>query len=264
MHLHLHAKAEEKWGRQSLTQDSPNARKSRVAPSSSNDSRPLLQSLERGIEALRWEPRSAWASYYAEQASYEQPAFDRKRAVLAGWLERLRPRTVWDLGANTGRFSKLAVERGADAVAFDRDPACVELMYRDVKASKAERLLPLIADLANPSPGIGWGNAERMTLDQRGPVDLLLALALMHHLAIGNNVPFAGIADYFSRLARRAIVEFVPRTDAMVTRMMGGREDAFPDYDAAHFERAFAAHFEIDERIVLTPSDRALYLFTAR
>jgi hypothetical protein len=266
MHVHLHAKAEEKWGR-SRGHEAPALRvpgsAGRLTPRD-RPLAPLIDSLERAIEGLRWEPRSAWASYYAEQPSYQQAAYDRKRTIVADWLQRVRPRTVWDLGANTGEFSKTAMEQGASVVALDGDPACVELMYREMKASGTERLLPLVADLANPSPAIGWGNAERMTLDQRGPADLLLALALVHHLAIGNNVPFGGIAEYFSRLARRAIVEFVPRTDLMVTQMLRGREHVFPDYEAEHFERAFASYFALDERIVIEPSNRVLYLFSER
>lgn len=258
MHIHLHAKAEQKWSGRAAPE--PGASSARPP----QDSRPLLESLERAVAAVRWAPRSAWSTYYAEQPSYEQAAFDRKRELVTAWLQRVAPRTVWDFGANTGQFSRIAAEQGAQVVAFDADPACVELMYREARSSTIERLLPLVADLASPSPAIGWANAERMTVEQRGPADLMLALALVHHLAIGNNVPFADIAAYFSRVARRVIVEFVPRSDAMVRQMLAGRDDVFEDYAGEPFERAFAAHFTIDERVALMPSDRVLYLMTAR
>jgi hypothetical protein len=257
MHIHLHAKAEEK-----LSGRTPVAfvasRKDPGTPL------PLIESLERTIEKLEWKPRSRWSSYYADQPSYEQDAFTHKRETVKAWLARVRPATVWDLGSNTGEFSRLAVDCGANAVAFDADEACVEVMYREVRARQIDRLLPLVSDLASPSPAIGWGNTERMTLEQRGPADLVLALALVHHLAIANNVPFAEIADYFARLGRRVIVELIPRADGMVRQMMAGREEAFPGYDVEPFERAFAARFSVDERAVLTPSDRVLYLMTAR
>lgn len=275
MHLHLHAKAEATFSRPVAGSDAPvpggpaDARSAKAAPATGRHRRqpplPLVESLERAIEAVTWEPpRSAWSSYYADQPSYEQEAFARKREVVGEWLQRLRPGVVWDLGANTGQFSKLAVEQGASAVAVDGDPSCVELMYREVRSSGVERLLPLVGDLATPSPAIGWGNAERMTLEQRGPADLLLALALVHHLAIANNVPFSGIADYFARLARRAIVEFVPRGDKMVEQMIGSRAETFAAYDGAAFERAFSARFTIEERVPLAASGRVLYLMTAR
>lgn len=263
MHIHLHAKAEQKWSA-ALPAAKEAAGAQTVAPRATRtgDSRLVVDSLERAIGGLEWTPRSSWSSYYADQPSYEQAALDRKRAVVGGWLREARPATVWDLGANTGQFSKLAIEAGATTVAFDGDPACVELMYRETRSTGAEGLLPLVSDLASPSPAIGWANAERMTLAGRGPADMLLALALVHHLAIGNNVPFPKIAEYFAQLARRAIVEFVPRSDAMVRHMLSGRDDLFEDYDSEAFERAFGERFAIDQRVVLAPSDRVLYLLT--
>lgn len=120
-----------------------------------------------------------------------------------------------------------------------------------------------MADLASPSPAIGWANVERQTLEQRGPADLVLALAVIHHLAIGNNVPLAAVADYFARIGRRAIVEFVPKSDPMVQRMMASRADIFESYTAEEFERAFSARFTIEQRAVISTSDRLLYLMTA-
>ena len=264
MHVHLHAKAEQKWSRPVGKAQAEAVKAPPPAPAAQGDSRLVVESLRRAIEGLQWEPRSHWSAYYTEQPSYEQAALDRKREIVTAWLQRMHPATVWDLGANTGQFSTIAIAQGAQVVACDADPACVELMYRQMRSSSVEQLLPLVTDLANPSPAIGWANAERMTLEQRGPADVLMALALVHHLAIGNNVPFEGIASYLARLARRAIVEFVPRTDAMVHHMLAGRDETFDNYDAASFERAFESRFTVDERVVLTPSDRVLYLMTAR
>ena len=101
----------------------------------------------------------------------------------------MQPKKVWDLGANTGVFSQIAAEQGALALAFDIDPAAVEKSYQDLRQRKETRLLPLVMDLTNPSPAIGWQNAERDALSARGPADMVFALALVHHLAISNNVP---------------------------------------------------------------------------
>lgn len=266
MHVHLHAKAEARLSRGPTTVNLDTPREGGQTPPRTESRFALLGSLESAISGLGWDPpRSTWSHYYADQPSYEQQAFERKQAVVGHWLGRLRPATVWDLGANTGQFSALAHEHGAaHVVALDGDLACVELMYRDTRAQQRDWILPLVADLANPSPAIGWSNAERMTLEQRGPADLLLALALVHHLAIANNVPFSGIADYLARLAGRAIVEFVPRDDAMVRHMMARREHVFADYHRDAFERAFSASFAIEDHVTLDPSARVLYLLRAR
>ena len=119
-----------------------------------------------------------------------------------------------------------------------------------------------MSDLANPSPAIGWGNAERMTLEERGPADVIMALALVHHLAIGNNVPFEAIAEYFSRIGRRLIIEFVPPSDRMVQQMMIARVQVSGGYTVDQFERAFSSRFTLDEVVTLTPSARRLYLMS--
>ncbi len=256
-HIHMHAAAERKLSGGAHTPSSG------PRPSGSGHIEPLLESLERAVTATRWTPKSEWASYYSDQPSYVPEAFAKKLDLVTGWLNRLQPATVWDVGANTGQFSKVAAKQGAHTVALDSDPACVETLYREARAEKLETLLPLVADLANPSPAIGWANVERQTLEQRGPADLVLALAVIHHLAIGNNVPLSAVADYFARIGRRAIVEFVPKSDPMVQRMLASRADVFDSYTAEEFERAFSARFTIEQRAVISTSDRLLYLMTA-
>jgi hypothetical protein len=287
LHVHLHAAAEKRWsrrgspigrgtsvgraflGRRSAVREGGTARQARrkAAPygfRSRRSSLALVDSLERAIEALSWKPRSEWASYYDEGATYDSAAFARKSDTVGAWLDRLRPAHVWDLGANTGQFSKLAARHGAEVVACDADVACIELLYREARNQNLSTILPLVFDLSNPSPAIGWANEERLTLQERGPADLIMALALVHHLAIGNNVPLPSLASYFARLGRRAIVEFVPKSDPMVRHMLASREDVFTDYTVDGFERSLAGRFTIDERVTLSPSDRVLYLLTAR
>jgi hypothetical protein len=263
-HIHLHAKAEHRWSAKAPV--SPSRAKASIPDGGGSSTRALqalVESLERAVTSVAWRTQSAWADYYAESESYTSEGFAQKAQIVEAWIQRIAPARVWDVGANTGYFSKMAARRGAYVAAFDSDPACVETLYREVRDRQISGVLPLVLDLTNPSPPIGWGNAERMTLAARGPVDLLLALAVTHHLAIGNNVPFAAIADYFARLTRRAIVEFVPKADPMVQRMLSAREDIFGEYTESAFEMAFATRFAIDERVV-SSSGRTLYLMTAR
>lgn len=267
-HIHLHARAEARWSTrtpQSSAPASAPAASGHAAPlptSSSRSAMALVDSLRRAIEGVRWRSHSAWATYYADAESYTPDAFASKVDTVARWLDVLRPASVWDLGANTGHFSKLAAERGAHVVAFDSDAASVEALYLDVQRTRVESVLPLLLDLSAPSAAVGWANEERMSLAQRGPADLMLALALIHHLAVGHNVPLPSIAEYFARLAKRLIVEFVPKSDPMVQRMLRARTDIFDAYDERAFEHAFSRVFRLEERVPL-PSGRALYLMAS-
>ena len=125
-------------------------------------------------------------------------------------------------------------------------------------------LLPLVMDLANPSPPIGWANQERMGLAQRGPADLVLGLALIHHLAIANNVPLKMIAEYFRSICGWAVVEFIPRTDPKVMLLLETREASFDDYTQERFEQEFSALFHVEAKAPIEGSDRVLYLLKGR
>jgi SAM-dependent methyltransferase len=259
LHLHLHATAARRW-----TTASPDASTKKGRGGSKEEALRLVDSLERAVESLTWTPRSDWTSYYDDRASYDSESFALKERTVTVWLERLQPPRVLDLGANTGRYSLLSERLGALVVALDADPACVEAMYSGVRRDKLERLLPLICDLNNPSPRIGWANEERLRLEERIAADVVIALALVHHLAIGNNVPLPAFADYVSRLGRHAIVEFVPKSDPMVQRMLSARDDVFAAYTIESFERAFAEKFRIADRVELGAAGRVLYLMSVR
>jgi ribosomal protein L11 methylase PrmA len=186
---------------------------------------------------------------------------EHKRSFIAEQLELVKPRQVWDFGANTGFFSRVASARGIQTVAFDVDLAAVDKSYRQVRQRNEDHILPLMMDLTNPSPGIGWNFEERMSLLHRGPVDLALALALVHHLAISNNVPLPLIAEFFRGICSSLIIEFVPKGDSQVERLLATREDVFPDYTQEGFEHAFARYFEMRARYPIRDSERLLYLF---
>lgn len=225
----------------------------------------LVESLRAAVEGLRWRPEgSDWTGYYHEAESYTGAAAEHKRALVARFIDEVRPREVWDLGGNIGVFSRIAVGRGIFTVCFDADPGCVEVNYREAAASGERSILPLVLDLTNPSPRVGWQNLERMSLADRGPADLLLALALVHHLAIGNNVPLDRLARYFADLGRSLVIEFVPKSDPKVREMLAVREDVFDSHTQAGFERAFGELFRIERREPLEQSDRVMYLMRRR
>ena len=222
-----------------------------------------MSSLRSAVRALTWHPAgTAWADY-GETRNYSEKALAAKRAAVEGYLDRIQAKTVWDLGANTGEFSRLASRRGALTLAFDYDLGAVELNYRQVKAGGEDNLLPLVQDLTNPSPGVGWSNRERRSLIERGPADAVMALALIHHLAIANNVPLEMIGRFLAALGRWLIVEFVPKQDPQVRRLLANREDIFGRYDRQGFEQDFARQFRIHDVRPLPDSDRCMYLMEA-
>jgi ribosomal protein L11 methylase PrmA len=224
----------------------------------------LIDNLRRTVAGLRWEPgRTTWAGYETMH-NYSAAAHEAKGRLVEALLDLARPGSLWDLGANTGAFSRLAAKRGIPTLAFDVDPSAVEIAYRTVRAEREEHLLPLLIDMTNPSPAQGWHHAERLSLAQRGPADAVMALALIHHLAIGNNLPLPRIASQLADLGRWLIIEFVPKADSQVKRMLAAREDIFGDYHQEGFERAFALPFELRRRETIVETERSLYLWERR
>ena len=223
----------------------------------------ILDSLRGTVSRLgRIRGKTIWGDYYS-QTNYNEESARAKTDLVREFLADIRPETVWDLGANTGVYSALAAEQGAQVVAFDVDYGAVESLYQQEKKSP-RKVLPLVMDFANPSPALGWGHAERDSLLQRGPADCAMALALIHHLCIGNNVPLARAASFFAQACRALIIEFVPKEDSMVQRMLATREDVFSDYTQAGFESAFGACFSIEAKAPVSGSQRTIYRMSKR
>ena len=201
-HVHWHAAAQRRYADQAPEKGKAGVRVSRIALQG------LLDSLQSAVRKLHWKPAGTeWGAYYAQDAShYSGEALGHKGELVSQFIEKVQPKTVWDLGANTGLFSRLASQKGIPTVAFDIDPAAVEINYLQQVKQKETHLLPLVMDLTNPSPGLGWGHQERQAFLERGPADLVLALALVHHLAISNNVPLAQLSDFFSQAGRWLVI----------------------------------------------------------
>ena len=179
--------------------------------------------------------------------------------VVNSYRRKCNPREVWDLGANTGVFSRIASEHHTRVIAFDQDPYCVEAHYLQSRKDDLD-ILPLVANLSNPTPAIGWENQERRSLLQRASADTVLALALIHHLTITNNVPLENLAKFFAKICRWLIIEFVPKEDAKVQFLLAHRDDIFPDYTRDGFERAFSRCFSVESRTEIRSSQRTLFL----
>jgi hypothetical protein len=255
-HLHLHARSQKHFAERKV-----DTSRRRMSPRSFLG---IIDSLESAVRKLKWQPRGElWRDYY-EESSYSTGALEQKRRLVTRYLDRVKPGIVWDLGANVGLFSRVASDDGILTISFDVDPECVEQNYLQTIRNGEEHILPLLLDLTNPSPGIGWEHEERTSLMDRGPADTVLCLALIHHLAISNNLPLSKIADFLTRIGKSVIIEWVPKSDPQVGRLLASREDIFTTYTQEHFEAAFAERFQIAASEQLQDSDRTIYLMTRR
>ena len=251
-HIHLHAKSQKRFASAKISEGS--------SAVTNNAMLGLIDSLQTTIEGLHYQDsESSWSSYYDDN-TYSEEDMTEKIVLVGRVLDELQPRALWDLGANTGRFSQLAAEKGINTIAFEGDPLTSEKHYQNCVHRREKKVLPLIMDLANPSPGIGWAHQERQSFIERGPVDVIVALALIHHLAIANNVPFKKIAEFLGSVCQALIIEFVPKNDSQVQRLLSSREDIFHDYTQPQFERSFEEFFTIDRSIGIGQSQRILYL----
>jgi len=257
-HIHLHARSQKRYADKEISREQVRGKISQKALVG------LLDSLRNTIKGLSVRmDKTEWANYYGE-TNYSRSAFTEKKAIVSDFIEKVNPDKVWDLGANTGEFSRLASEKGIFTVAFDVDPGAVSQNYIQVRKDRDENLLPLVMDLTNPSPGLGWGHRERQSLMGRGPVPLVLALALVHHMAISNNVPLPKLAGFFREICDHLIIEFVPKSDSQVQRLLRSREDIFDDYTITGFEAAFKPYFRTVEKQKVPKSERILYLMKAK
>lgn len=253
-HIHLHANAQKRYADVAVSEARSGRKMSKQALFG------LIESLQTTIRKLDWKPTGTeWADYYRAN-NYSDTAFEHKKVLVGDWLSRIEAGAIWDLGANTGIFSRIAAETCAYVISTDIDPAAVEVNYQLVKEKKEKNLLPLVLDLTNPSPAIGWQNLERESFIQRGPVGAILALALVHHLAISNNVPLPRVAEFFAACGEWLIVEFVPKDDSQVQKLLRNRLDIFSNYTQAGFEEAFKMVYSIIESSAVRDSERWLYL----
>ena len=253
-HIALHARAQARYQEASARPAHP----ARLSPAGLAS---ILAHLRSTIEKLSWDPsRTQWADYYAK-TNYSDEAMRAKRSFVESVVGELKPRQVVDLGANTGEFAAIASRGGAYVVAADVDHGAVELCFRKASESGNTSILPLVVDLASPTPAFGWMNEERSSFLGRcsGTTDLVLALALLHHLVIGNNVPLRSVAALLARTSAHAVVEFVDKRDSQAQRLLASRPDIFDGYSQSGFESAFSGLFRIIRREPVAGAHRLLY-----
>jgi hypothetical protein len=207
---------------------------------------------------------SEWSDY-ARTHSYGEVDFDAKRAFVCNAAGFRRWRRVWDLGCNTGAFSRIAAEHADYVVAMDGDRMAVEHLYQSQK-ERPDRgsILPLVVNLSDPSPGQGWRGRERKSLPDRGQPDFTLCLALIHHIVIGANIPMADFMRWLAGLGTALVIEFIGRNDEMTQTLLRNKDDQYDDYRRDVFEAVLSEHFDVRNSETLKGAKRSIYFALPR
>lgn len=227
----------------------------------------IIQMLERQITKLnRQNKDTEWDKYY-DNTNYNDKAEISKIDYVQKYIDKINPTKediLWDFGANDGKYSRIAANKKTNIVSFDIDFNAVNRNYKKTKLENESNILPLLLDLTNPPPSIGFAQEERKGLTERGPVKCILLLALIHHICISNNVPIENLAKWLSKISKYIIIEFVPKEDSQIQKLLKTRKDIFDNYNQEEFEKEFTKYFEIVEKNKITDSLRTIYLMESK
>jgi hypothetical protein len=264
IHVVLHARAERRYADTDATRDVRG--EMRQAGFGPKIVAAQLANLERTVRSLRSRVKQSTWSGYQDRPHYDAADLAAKDLFVADTVAEIDPGLVLDLGANDGRFSEIALDKGAQRViAVDSDPLVVDRLYAELRARGEHRILPLVLDLANPSPGLGWRGQERQPFTARTRPDLVLCLAVVHHLALTNTVPFDHIVDLLADFGAPLVVELPLRDDPMVQRMLARkRAGLFDHYHEANWETALQRRFVVARREALPSGRRLMYRCSPR
>lgn len=223
-----------------------------------------VRKLRKLIRRLQWGGEgSEWGSY-EEFHNYSPDDHARKEDFIARSVGDLGAGKVWDIGCNTGQFSRIAAANGASVVAMDLDHFAVERLYRDIREQETKGILPLLQNVSDPSPNWGWRNRERTDLQTRARPDLVLCLALIHHVVITANVPMEEFIDWLADLTDGLVIEYVSRSDDKVKALLRNKEDKYSDYSRDNLEQLLDLRFQRVETLTLDSGNRFLYRCEAR
>jgi SAM-dependent methyltransferase len=228
-----------------------------------------VKAILKTVKDLKYKAADSHWETYQSTSTYTDEERDVKAAFvdssLATWAENGPLGLAWDMGCNDGTYSRIAAKHAESVVAVDGDEQTIDSLYRALKQERNKKILPLVMNLTDPSPGIGWRGAERLPFETRRKPDAILCLALVHHLALTANVPLPQILDWYADFGSRLVIEWVDPTDPMGKRLLSLKPaGTFPDYRAEVFERLLEERFVIDRRERLASGTRTLYAATPR
>jgi SAM-dependent methyltransferase len=260
MHVYLQAKLQAKYG--STQKDIKGGlRRSGFHNAMIKANATRLQAL---VRRLNWHRASSKWSDYTRTHSYTDTDFQRKESFVREVVRSKRWNLVWDLGCNVGTFSRIAAENADYVVAMDADHLTIERFYHALKAEGNSSILPLVMNVADPSPNLGWKGAERKALPLRGNPDLLFCLALIHHIVISANIPLSDFVDWLASLGQSLVIELITKEDRMVKTLLRNKEDIYGDYEQVYFERCLSRSYDIKQRERLNSGTRFLYFARKR
>jgi hypothetical protein len=251
LHIHLQAKMQKKGA------DDKQQNKRQLSTTQLINIIESLRDLIKKLSANN--SKTTWNNYY-DETILSNNYLQHKQELVKKFLSPLSFETVTDLGANKGEFSLLLKDKAKKIIAVDFDTVCINNLYLYIKSQKLSNIYPLAIDLSNPSPAIGWANEERNSFWNRINTDVLMALALIHHLAISFNISFPMMAELFSSKTNYLLIEFVPKNDPKVQQLLSHRKDIFDHYKQTDFEESFSNYFEILKKETIQSTDRILYL----
>jgi hypothetical protein len=218
----------------------------------------LIAHLISVVKGLHNKTGTIWSNYYTHTISGGDYLAE-KTAAIKGLLDSKKYNRVLDLGSNDGYFSRMAAAVANHVIAADSDAGCINKLYASLKEEEITSIHPILFNMAEPVPAMGFLNEERKSALERLPADMLLALALVHHLAIGSYLSFEQQARVFASLGRELIIEFVPKSDQKVQQLLLHRKDIFTHYHEQAFEQAFSDCYQIEKKITLSANQRILY-----
>ncbi|MGC2111818.1 MAG: hypothetical protein WA655_20040 [Candidatus Korobacteraceae bacterium] len=221
-----------------------------------------LRKLLLSLRLSRQSMATTWSDYSREH--YSDDALSRKEAFVRESLGGRNFQLAWDLGCNDGRFSRIVAESARTVVAMDSDAGSIDRLYSELRREQRGNILPLLMNLANPSPAQGWASVERASLTGRGKPGFTLALALVHHLVISANVPLAALVEWLADNTRELVIEFIGKDDPMLKRLLLNKDDTYADYEREPFERHLEQRFDVRSRADLPGGTRFLYHATVR
>ncbi len=259
IHAYLQAKAQKKYGntKQNIKQNLRSVGFNKELIKNN------VKGLRKIIHGLSWKRAKSEWSHYANEHNYTDSEHEIKKSFVHNIIDAQPWKLVWDMGCNTGTFSRIAAKNAKYVVAMDFDHLTIEYLYQELKKEGNSKILPLIYNMANPSPNLGWRGLERKSLPERGKPELTLCLALIHHIVITANIPLKEFIDWLASLGTSVIIEFVTKADPMVKKLLLNKEDNYSDYETEYFEHCLSNAFNLAERKLLTSGTRILYFAKA-